>query len=409
MSKKVEKNNKQANTEKQTKARSLMSNVVGAGAAVAVAVVVLSSTVEAYFRELFVFEDTIFYTVEVVEIYDPEQGEPQNLPVRLVIEDQYDTVYIDLDYGQTSGEINNLTKNNVYRFKIQLQKDVGWITLESTSVNTYEELNGAVYELSMDDNFRVAESDLTLGVFVQKGIETISELYLEVEYLSIVQTFPLVFGDQEIIIPDFSYSDLIIETRVFAQVEDGDLIELHNKIFELRPYFPAEIRFDYIDTTTMNININENDLPFNVGYLYRVLKGDRIVDSGFLLDATTSLTLEPYQSYTFEVIGLYNRESVPLISYSMRTDAPPFAVTQILKGVGENRLTVNVFEYNAETYDRVYVMLDGEKIYLNTLQTNETMLAAEGWIPTFEGSLNIYLEIKDQPDVEYLLDTIEEG
>lgn len=409
MSKDIQKNKKQEQSQKQSKARSIMSNVVGAGAAVAVAVVALSSTVEAYFRELFVFEDTIFYTVEVVEIYDQEEGEPQNLPVRLVIEDQFDTVYIDLDYGQTSGEINNLSKNNVYQFKIQLQKDVGWITLESTSVNTYDKLNGAVYELTMDEDYRSSTSDLNFGVYVQQGIEILSNLYLEVEYLGSIQTFPLEFGNQNVVIPDFKYTELILETRIFAQVEDGDLLELHNKVFDMRPYFLADINFDYIDTTTMNIHISNTELPFVVGYLYRVTKGDRVIDSGFLQDETTSITVEPYQSYTFEVFGTVNRDTYPLISYSMTTDAPPFAVTQLLRGVDENRLTVNVFEYNSETYDRVYVNIDGVKNYLTTIDTNETMLAAEGWIPLTDGPLNIYLEIKDQPDVEYILDTIEEG
>ena len=408
MNKDMKRKKQQAQSQKQSKIRSIMSNVVGAGAAVAVAVVALSSSVEAYFKELFVFEDTIFYTVEVIETYDEEQGEPENLPIRLVIEDQFDTVYIDLSYGETTGEVNNLTVNNIYKFKIQIQKDIGWITLESTQVSTYEKLDGAVYNLTMDENYKSSTSDLTFGVFVQEGIEVLSELYLEIEYEGQLQSFPLEYGNQTITIPEFNMTSLSLVTTIYAQVENGELLELHNKVFELRPYFEASIGFDYIDTSTMNITLEQSNQPFNTTYIIAVYRSDRLIGTVVLEDSVTSITVEPYQSYSFEVYGSYDSTRYELFQYDMQTDAPPFGIIQLLKGVGENRLTVNVFEYDSTVYGRVYVMIDGETYFLDDVAIQDSMFVAQGWIPLFEGTLNIYLEIKGQPDVEYILETIGE-
>ena len=406
MNKDMKRKKQQAQSQKQSKIRSIMSNVVGAGAAVAVAVVALSSSVDAYFRELFVFEDTIFYTVEVIETYDEENGEPENLPIRLVIEDQFDTVYYDLSYGETSGEINNLTVNNIYKFKIQIQKDIGWITLESTQVSTYEKLDGAVYDLNMDENYKSSTSDLTLGVFVQEGIEVLSDLYLEIDYEGQLQTFPLTYGNQTVIVPDFSYTSLMLETSIYAQVEDGELLELHNKTFELRPYFEASVGFDYIDTTTMNVTMVFDESSINSTYVLLVYKNDRIIDTVILEESLTSISVEPYQSYTFEIYGRYNKERYLLVQYEMQTDTPPFSIIQELQGVGQNRLTVNVYEYDSSIYGRVYVIIYGETYYLDDIAAQDNMFVAQGWIPLYEGNLNIYLEIIGQPDVEYILETI---
>ena len=406
MNKDMKRKKQQAQSQKQSKIRSIMSNVVGAGAAVAVAVVALSSSVDAYFRELFVFEDTIFYTVEVIETYDEENGDPENLPIRLVIEDQFDTVYYDLSYGETSGEINNLTVNNIYKFKIQIQKDIGWITLESTQVSTYEKLDGAVYDLTMDENYKSSTSDLTFGVFVQEGIEVLSDLYLEIVYEGQLQTFPLTYGNQTVIVPDFSYTSLMLETSIYAQVEDGELLELHNKTFELRPYFEASVGFDYIDTTTMNVTMVFDESSINSTYVLLVYKNDRIIDTVILEESLTSISVEPYQSYTFEIYGRYNKERYLLVQYEMQTDTPPFSIIQVLQGVGQNRLTVNVFEYDSSIYGRVYVIIEGETYYLDDIAAQDNMFVAQGWIPLYEGNLNIYLEIIGQPDVEYILETI---
>lgn len=407
MSRDIDKKKKREKAQKQSKIRSIMTNVVGAGAAVAVAVVAFSSSVEAYFKELFIFEDTIFYTVEVIESYDEENGEPENLPIRLVVEDQFDTVYIDLSYGESNGEINGLTANNVYTFKIQIRKDIGWITLESEDVSTYEDLSGAVYELEMDENYTEAVSDLTFGVYVQEGIEVLSDLYLDIEYNGVLLTFPLEYGDQKVTLESFNYTTLTITASIYAQIEDGELVELHSKDFQLRPYFDSSIAFDY-KNDMMHISIEEKETPFNSIYRVIVYKEGKRIDSELLNEPLTSVSVEPYQTYRFEVYGVYGPLSYLLVEYEMETQTPPFAIIQVLEGVSGYRLTVNVFEYDFETYNGLYVIIDEQRYDIDLYEFLDSMYVFQDWVPIFEGSLTIYLEINDQPDVEYILETIGE-
>lgn len=383
-----------------------MGNVVGAGAAVAVVVVALSSTVEAYFRDLFVFEDKIIYNIEVVEIYDPEEGEPQNLPIRLVIQDQFGTEFIELAYGQTNGEVIDLKPNNLYEFKIQLKKDVGWITLASESVSTYPDLAGAVYEVQTNNDYLSNVTDLVFGVFVQEGIEKLSEIYIEIIVNGVIYKETLTTGDQKVMIPDFILTNRNADVTLYARTEDGELVILHEKEFSFRPYFNSAFSFNYTSLETLEFNADINTK--NARYFLNIYKDGEFVEVRSVESGTMNIQVTPYSNYTFTVIARLSNNVYELLTYDLETQAPPFAITQVYTSDDFKRIQLNVYSLNTEIYEKPYVFIDGVLTELILVENLGDTYIFELEIPQSMVSFNIYLQIVGQPTIEYVLDRVGE-
>jgi hypothetical protein len=396
----------QTNTSKKSrsKIRSLMGNVVGAGAAVAVVVIALSSSVEAYFRELFVFEDKIIYNIEVVEIYDPEEGEPQNLPIRLVIQDQFGTEFITLLYGQTTGEVSNLKPNNLYEFKIQLKKDVGWITLTSESVSTYPDLAGAVYEVQTNNDYLSNITDLVFSVYVQQGIEKLSEIYLEIIVNGVVYKEELTTGDQKVTIPNFVLTNRSADVTLFAQIENGELVVLHEKEFSFRPYFDSSFSFNYTSIETLEFNATINTR--NTRYFLNIFKDGKFVEVKSIETGSLNIQVTPYSNYTFTVVARLSNNVYELLSYQLETQAPPFAITQVYTSDDFKRIQLNLYSLNTEIYHTPYVIIDGILTEFTLVQNLNDTYIYELEIPQSMVSFNIYLKIVDQPNIEYIIDRV---
>jgi hypothetical protein len=393
-------------TQKQDKSRirSLMSNVVGAGAAVAVAVIALSSSVEAYFHELFVFEDKIFYNIEVVEIYDPEEGEPQNLPVRLVIQDQFGVEFIELPYGQTYGEVKNLKPNNLYDFKIQLRKDAGWITLTTAAVSTYPDLSGAVYEVSTNMDFLSNTTDLIFGVYTQQGIENISEMYIEIIVDGVIYKKDVTLGDQKVTIENYRITNRAVNVKLFAQKEGGALVTLHEKEFRFRPFINASFSFNYTSIETLELKSELRDDNFK--YFVSIFKDDVFVRTLEITSSSMMIQVIPYSNYNFTIRAEQRRVIYDLISFNLETKAPPFSITQIYNYTNDSELMVQVFALDSEVYGAPYIFIDGVKTSLELKHQNNDSFIFTLQIPKDLKSFIIYLEILNQPNIEYTLDRI---
>lgn len=398
--------NKNVAKQKKSKVRSLMGNVVGAGAAVVVVAVALSSTVEAYFRELFVFEDKIIYNIEVVEIYDPEEGEPQNLPIRLVVQDQFGTTFIELTYGQTYGEVPNLKPNNLYNFKIQLQKDVGWITLASESVSTYPDLAGAVYSVDTNMNYLSNKTDLVFNVFVQQGIEELEEVYLEIIVNGVVYKEVLGTGDQQVTIEDFTLNNRSVDVKLYAQIEGADLRLLHEKEFVLRLFVNSQFSFNYTSTETLELISTINTRNFR--YFLNIYNEGKFVEVREIKDPTMLIQVKAYSEYTFNIVGRLLNQNYDLLTYNLTTQAPPFAVSLLYEYPTNNLVQLQVYALDSEVFGLPYVFVDGVKVYftLETQQSDVSIFTLE--LNKSMVSFNIYLDLIGQPNIEYIIDRIGE-
>lgn len=393
-------------TQKQDKSkiRSLMGNVVGAGAAVAVAVIALSSTVEAYFHELFVFEDKIFYNIEVVEIYDPEEGEPQNLPVRLVIQDQFGVEFIELPYGQTYGEVSNLKPNNLYDFKIQLKKDAGWITLNTAAVSTYPDLSGAVYEVTTNMDFLSNTTDLIFGVYTQQGIEEIKEMYIEIIVDGVIYKEEVTTGDQKVTIENYKITNRAVTVKLFAQKEGGALVTLHEKEFRFRPFIDASFSFNYTSIETLELKSDLRDDKYK--YLVSIFKDNEFIETKEITSSSMMIQVIPYSNYDFIIRAEQRRVIYDLISYQLETKAPPFSITQIYTYTDNSELMVSVFALDPLVYGNPYIFIDGVKTPLTLQHQNNESFIFTLTIPKDLTAFILYLEILNQPNIEYTLDRI---
>ena len=398
--------NKNVAKQKKSKVRSLMGNVVGAGAAVVVVAVALSSTVEAYFRELFVFEDKIIYNIEVVEIYDPEEGEPQNLPIRLVVQDQFGTTFIPLTYGQTYGEVPNLKPNNLYNFKIQLQKDVGWITLASESVSTYPDLAGAVYSVDTNMNYLSNKTDLVFNVFVQQGIEQLEEIYLEIIVSGVVYKESLGTGDQQVTIEDFTLSNRSVDVKLYAQIEGADLRLLHEKEFVLRPFINSQFSFNYTSTETLELISTINTR--NYRYFLTIYNEGKFVEVREIKDPTMLIQVKAYSEYSFNIVGRLLNQNYDLLTYNLKTQAPPFGLSLLYEYPTNNLVQLQVYALDSEIFGLPYVFIDGVKVYftLESQQLDASIFTLE--LQKNMVSFNIYLDLIGQPNIEYIIDSIGE-
>lgn len=394
----------QTQKKDKSKIRSLMGNVVGAGAAVAVAVFALSSTVEAYFHELFVFEDKIFYNIEVVEVYNPEEGVPQHLPVRLVIQDQFGVEFIDLPYGQTYGEVSNLKPNNLYDFKIQLRKDAGWITISTAAVSTYPDLSGAVYEVSTNMDFLSNKTDLIFGVYTQQGIETISEMYIEIIVDGVIYKEEVTNGDQKVTIENYQISNRAVNVKLFAQKEIGELVLLHEKEFRFRPFINASFSFNYTSIETLELKSELRDNNFK--YLISIFKDNVFIETLEITSSSMMIQVVPYSNYNFLIKAEQRRVVYDLISYELETKAPPFAITQIYNYTEDSELMIQVFALDSEIYGTPYMYIDGVKTSLILQHQMSDSYLYTLIIPKDLKAFIIYLEVLNQPNIEYTLDRI---
>lgn len=394
----------QTHKQDKSKIRSLMGNVVGAGAAVAVAVIALSSSVEAYFHELFVFEDKIFYNIEVVEIYDPEEGEPQHLPVRLVIQDQFGVEFIELPYGQTYGEVSNLKPNNLYDFKIQLRKDAGWITLNTAAVSTYPDLSGAVYEVTTNMDFLSNTTDLIFGVYTQKGIEEIKEMYIEIIVDGVIYKEEVTTGDQKVTIENYKITNRAVTVKLFALKEGGALVTLHEKEFRFRPFIDASFSFNYTSIETLELKSDLRD--DNYKYLVSIFKDSVFIETKEITSSSMMIQVIPYSNYDFIIRAEQRRVIYDLISYQLETKAPPFSITQIYRYTDNSELMVSVFALDPLVYGNPYILIDGVKTPLVLKHQNNESFIFTLTVPKDLTAFIIYLEILNQPNIEYTLDRI---
>jgi hypothetical protein len=131
--------------EKQEKIKSIFQQTIATTTTVtAVAVAtLLMPRVEASFIDLTVFDDAIYYQLDVRELLDDEE-EAQMPELRMNVTNQWDDLLIPLTFGVNEGLIEPLRPGQSYTFSVQMYANFLWTTVASQSVRTQRILNGKI-------------------------------------------------------------------------------------------------------------------------------------------------------------------------------------------------------------------------------------------------------------------------
>lgn len=294
--------------QKKDKMKRLFQNSVGVTASAAVVVVAtpLFDNVDAQFNELKLLEDSIYYELEVIENVS-EEGTPNGYPLRLIIENQWERIEVDLDYGITGNVIENLRPNAQYTFTIEMDKGLTWVTLLNERVKTENELAGVIGLTSVLDN---EERNVSVNIFTQSGGIPISFYFLELyENNELIQTLNIIEGDQ-VIDTKLTIANHSYEWVLKGVSDTGQLYTLDSKVFV------PEAVFDFdADIFLMSLNevMVQNAIPddfFEATYTLLIKENNTLIQEETLTGEDILLSLTPGSTYEFEIFITYFDERV---------------------------------------------------------------------------------------------------
>lgn len=149
--------------EKEEKIKSLFQKTITTTTSVTAVVVatILMPRVEASFIDVSIFDDAIYYQLDVREILE-EDEEAQAPELRLNVTNQWDDILIPLDYGVNEGLIEPLRPGQAYTFSVQMYANFLWSTIASQTVRTERVLNGKI--LHVDTLTQATDETLSLTV-----------------------------------------------------------------------------------------------------------------------------------------------------------------------------------------------------------------------------------------------------
>lgn len=242
-------NNQKNNLNKQKRDRisRLFQNSVGVTASATAVVVAtpLFDNVNAEFNEFKLLEDSIYYELEVIDESAEENASYR--PLRLVIENQWERIEVDLEYGVTEDVLNDLRPNANYSFTVQMDKGVTWVTLASESVTTEDELAGVIGPVRFTENDMDFKTQVDL--YTQSGGSDIQFYQLSIvkDNLSLDQ---IVLDEGETTI-DFSLikDNSSYTLQLQAITTNNQLILLDEKVVHVPAHFDASLSVELINPT----------------------------------------------------------------------------------------------------------------------------------------------------------------
>lgn len=285
------------------KAKRLFQNSIGVTASAAVVVVAtpLFDNVNADFISLKLLEDSIYYELEVIEAVGEDQV-PNAYPLRLIIENQWERIEVDLEYGLTSNVISELRPNAEYSFKVEMDKGLTWVTLLSERVTTENELAGVIGNIDYTDT---DVRTLSFNVFTQFGGVPIDYYFLEIYENDVQLTLlDVVEGEQtltyEIPIKNSRYTFILKGVS-----ETGQLYTLDERIFNPVPVFDHDFDIELISLSQVLVRNQIDRSEFNPSYRLEMTENNQPLEPIQLEGDDLTLSLEAGENYTFEIIMTY--------------------------------------------------------------------------------------------------------
>lgn len=375
-----EKRKKQEDKQRKDKIRKLFQNSVGVTASAAAVVVAtpLFDNVTAEFNDFKLLEDAIYYDVEVVEEVLEDSG-PNALPLRLVIENQWERIEVALDYGTNENVLSELRPNANYTFTVQMDKGLTWVTLASEQVTTENELAGVIGPVEYRKQSNEYRS--TLSVFTQSGGVDIQ--FYQLALIQDGQTITFVPVDEGTQALTFSLplTNERFNVQLQAVTESSELIILDEKIIDPPAHFATTFAVELIGPSNVLIKPGLDATAFT-DMVYQI----DIIENGVLIDTLTTLgeplTVEllPSQAYTFVYYVNYIDDRSQAVGQVVLDEAvlsTPDELFYILNIVENEQETVYLL--TVESYDRWFrdtfirrVSADGTVVSENTFERIST-------------------------------------
>lgn len=288
----------------QGKVGQIFQNTVAVTTSVAVVVVAtpLFDNVNAQFIDFKLFENQIYYEVEVLESIGEEQ-EPNGRPLRLIIESQWETIEVELEYGLNQNVLTGLRPNAQYTFTVQMDKGVIWNTLVSQRVQTKSELAGVIGPAS---TFASSEGrEISMDIFAQAGgVEVQFYQFVVIEEGQAIITLPVVEGEQTI---NFSLppANKSFEVQLQAITAQSELITLDSRPFNPKAIFSSTMDASYLYPHQFLIQPTIVPDAFIEAQYRLVLKQDQLVIENIAVTDDLLLVVSPNTTYTLEWVVVY--------------------------------------------------------------------------------------------------------
>lgn len=342
---------KKQENEKKEKIKKLFQNTVGVTASATAVVVAtpLFDNVTAEFNDFKLLEDSIYYEVEVIEEVG-EENVPNGLPLRLVIENQWERIEVPLTYGTNENVLRELRPNANYDFTVQMDKGITWVTLVNEQVRTDDELAGVIgpAEFNLTSNSREVKLDL----FTQAG-----GVEIEFYQLSLIQDgqtisqIPVQSGEQSI---EFALplSNDLWQLKLQAITAQSELINLDEKSLIPPGHFETGFSVQLTGLKQALIQTKRDEAAFAT-QVYQI----DIIENGVLIDTieaedALSVELDSHQDYTFVYYVNYfderlgTTEQSILAETSLETPAELFYLLNVIEHEDETEYLLNVENYD---------------------------------------------------------------
>ena len=310
----------------QGKVGQIFQNTVAATTSVAVVVVAtpLFDNVNAEFLELRLLENQIYYEVSVIESLGEEQ-EPAGRPLRLIVENQFERIEVDLEYGLNANVLNNLRPNAQYTFTVQMDKGIVWTTLLSERVRTASEIAGIIGPATTV--WSDAGRNVSLNVFTQAGGEEIQFYqFVVIDDGQAILTIPAVEGEQTLEF-DLPLANKTYLFELQAITEASELRTLDSRSFNPKAVFNSTVSYDYLYPHQILVKPQIIPDPFIDAEYRLVLKQNGVVIENIRIQEDVLLQVSPNTTYTLEWVVTYldprtNQSYTDVLSVESMTTPP---------------------------------------------------------------------------------------
>ena len=342
---------KKLEQERREKIKRLFQNSVGVTASATAVVVAtpLFDNVAAEFNEFKLLEDSIYYEVEVIEEAS-EEGTVNGRPLRLVIENQWERIEVDLAYGLNEQVLENLRPNANYDFTVQMDKGVTWVTLANESVRTENELAGVIGPLTFeetDDSYTAS-----LELYTQAGGVEINFYQLAVIQGSQTVSQVQVDEGETTTSIDFPKTNESFRLELQAITAGSELIVLDEKTINPPAYFDASMTAQLINPTQILIQPQVDLAAFNEQtYYLDVIENGTLIDS-LEVTSDTIIDVEPARTYEFVYYVQYvdpRREITDVAVFTaveIETPSDLFYLLNIIEHETSSEYLLNVENYD---------------------------------------------------------------
>lgn len=288
----------------QGKVGQIFQNTVAVTTTVAVVVVAtpLFDNVSAEFLELRLLENQIYFEVQVIEALGEDQ-DPAGRPLRLIVENQFERIEVDLEYGLNANVLNNLRPNAQYTFTVQMDKGLVWTTLLTERVRTASEIAGIIGPATTvrSDDVR----NVSLNVFTQAGGESIQFYqFVVIDDGQAILTLPAAEGEQTLEF-ELPLANKTYRLELQAITTDSQLRTLDSRNFNPKAVFNSTVDYDYIYPHQILVKPQIIPDPFINAEYRLVLKQNGTVLENIRIQQDVLLQVSPNTAYTLEWVVTY--------------------------------------------------------------------------------------------------------